>query len=302
MLFRSSNNIISEFGLLNSYDLLVKNFNSYTENSSSYNEKEDYEVFGSLLLKTSYPLKKMGGYSQNYLKPIMALKYSPNGTKNISDNDVRLDYNNIFSLNRIGTNEIVEGGKSISIGFEYEKIDLEDNKIIGFNIANSISDERNENLPTKSRLNETRTDFVGNLFYSPNDILDFDYNFSYDKNFDGSNYDSVSTTINFNNFITNFNFLSEDGNIGSNEVISNSTTYRFNTENSLKFKTSKDLKNDFTEYYNLIYTYESDCLSASAEFGKKFYRDGSLVPDKSLLFTIRFIPFAELKPAATSLN
>ena len=66
--------------------------------------------------------------------------------------------------------------------------------------------------------------------------------------------------------------------------------------------TSKDLKNNFTEYYNLIYSYETDCLIASAEFNKKFYRDGSLVPDKSLLFTIRFIPFAELKPAATSLN
>ena len=35
---------------------------------------------------------------------------------------------------------------------------------------------------------------------------------------------------------------------------------------------------------------------------EKFYKDGSLVPDKNLLFTIRFIPFAELKPAATSLN
>ena len=113
-----SDNIISENGFLSNYDLLVKNFNSYTENSTSYKEKEDYEVFGSLLLKTSYPLKKVGEYSQNYLKPIMALKYSPNGTKNISDNDVRLDYNNIFSLNRIGTNEIVEGGRSIAIGLE----------------------------------------------------------------------------------------------------------------------------------------------------------------------------------------
>ena len=26
----------------------------------------------------------------------------------------------IFSLNRIGTNEIVEGGKSIALGMEYE--------------------------------------------------------------------------------------------------------------------------------------------------------------------------------------
>ncbi len=298
----NSDNIISNSGLLSNYDLLIKNFNSYTENSSGYAEKEDYEVFGSVLLKTSFPLKKIGEYSRDYLKPVLALRYSPNNTKNISDNDVRLDYNNIFSHNRIGTNEIVEGGKSVSIGLEYEKINQKDKKIIGFNIANSISDKKNENLPTKSTLNNTRSDFVGKLFFSPNDILNFNYDFSYDKNFDGSNYDSISTSINVNNFITEFNFLSEDGNIGNNEVISNSTTYKFNSENSLQFNTSKDLKNDFTEYYNLIYTYETDCLIASAEFGKKFYRDGSLLPDKSLLFTIRFIPFVELKPTAASLN
>ena len=297
-----SEDIVSKNGLLSDYDLLIKNFNSYTENSSSYVEKEDYEVFSSLMLKTSYPLRKFNEYSQDYLKPIFAIRYSPNNTKNISDNDLRLDYNNIFSFNRIGTNEIVEGGKSISLGLEYEKRNLEDKKIIGFNIANSISNKRNDNLPTKSKLNETRTDFVGNLSYFPNDILSFDYNFSYDKNFDGSNYDLISTKINLNNFITNFNFLSEDDIIGNNEVISNSTTYKFNSENSLQFNTSKDLKNDFTEYYNLIYSYETDCLIASAEFNKKFYRDGSLVPDKSLLFTIRFIPFVDLKPAATSLN
>ena len=297
-----SNDIISKNGLLSNYDLLVKNFNSYTENSSSYTEKEDYEVFGSFLLKSSFPLRKVNEYSKNYLKPIIAMRYSPNNTKNIADKDTRLDYNNIFSLNRIGTNEIVEGGKSIAMGLEYEKRNLEDKRIIGFNIANSISDKKNNNLPTKSTLNKTRSDFVGNLSYSPNDILDFDYNFSYDKNFNSSNYDSITTSINLNNFITNFNFLSEDGNIGNNEIISNTSILKLNNENSIKFKTSKDLKNDFTEYYNLIYSYETDCLIASAEFNKKFYKDGNLVPDKSILFTIKFIPFAELKPAATSIN
>ena len=297
-----SNNIISKTGLLSNYDLLVKNFNSYTENSSSYTEKEDYEVFGSLLLKSSFPLRKVNEYSKNYLKPIMAMRYSPNSTKNISDKDTRLDYNNIFSFNRIGTNEIVEGGKSIALGLEYEKRNLENKRIVAFNIANSISDKKNSNLPTKSTLNKTRSDFVGNLSYSPNNILDFNYNFSYDKNFNSSNYDSITASINLNNFITNFNFLSEDGNIGNNEIISNTSILKLNDENSLKFKTSKDLKNDFTEYYNLIYSYETDCLIASAEFNKKFYKDGNLVPDKSLLFTIKFIPFAELKPAATSIN
>ena len=300
-----SNNIISNSGLLNNYDLLIKNFNSYTENSSSYVEKEDYEVFGSFLLKTSFPLKKINERSKNYLKPIMALRYSPNNTKNISDKDVRLDFNNIFSLNRIGTNEIVEGGKSISLGLEYEKRNLEDKQVIAFNIANSIRDKKNDNLPTKSKLNNIRSDFVGNISYSPNNYLDLDYNFSYDKNLDGSNYDSVAATFEVNNFITSFKFLSEDFKIVGNEnkeVFSNTTKYKINSENSLGFTTSKDLKKDFTEYYNLIYSYETDCLIASAEYKKKFYRDGSLVPDKSLLFTIKFIPFAELKPTATSLN
>ncbi len=300
-----SDNIVSKSGLLNNYDLLIKNFNSYTENSTSYVEKEDYEVFGSILFKTSLPLKKIKEKSKNYLKPIMAIRYSPNNTKNISDKDVRLNFDNIFSLNRIGTNEIVEGGKSIALGLEYEKKNLKDEKIITFNIANSIRDKKNDNLPAKSKLNNTRSDFVGNLSYAPNNFLDLDYNFSYDKNFDGSNYDSVSASLSVNNFITSFNFLSEDFKIAGNEnkeVFSNTTKYKFNSENSLKFNTSKDLKKDFTEYYNLIYSYETDCLIASAEYKKKFYRDGSLVPDKSLLFTIRFIPFAEIKPTATSLN
>ena len=174
--------------------------------------------------------------------------------------------------------------------------------MLGFNIANSFRDKKNESLPTKSRLGETRTDFVGNLFYRPNDILRFNYEFSYDKNFDGSNYDSVSTSINFNNFYTNFNFLSADGIIGDTEVISNQTTYNFDKENSLQFKTSKDLKNDFTEYYNLIYSYETDCLIASAEYNKKFYTDKSLVPEQSILFYIRFIPFTELRPSAYFIN
>ena len=55
----------------------------------------------------------------------------------------------------------------------------------------------------------------------------------------------------------------------------------------MKFNITKDLKRDFTEYYNLIYQYKSDCLSASVEYNKKFYSDGSLKPEKSLFFTIK---------------
>ena len=73
-----------------------------------------------------------------------------------------------------------------------------------------------------------------------------------------------------------------------------------NEEVKIMFDATKNLKTDFTEYYNLIYQYQSDCLITSIEYNKKFYKDGNILPDKSLLFYIRFIPFAELRPQATN--
>ena len=74
-------------------------------------------------------------------------------TQNISDKDLRLSYDNIFALNRIGTNEIVEGGKS-SLGFEYENRNKINEKLFGLSLANSMSDRKNTNLPSKTKLNE----------------------------------------------------------------------------------------------------------------------------------------------------
>ena len=293
-----SNNYVNNKGLVTNYDLLLKNFNSYTENSSSYKEKGDYEVFGTLLINTSLPLRKITKNGNDYLKPITSFRYSPNNTKNISDKDLRLSYNNIFALNRIGTNEIVEGGKSLSLGFEYEKRNKNDQKILGFALANSLRDRSNDNLPSKTKLNEERTDLVGKFSFSPNKVLNFDYSFSYDNNLKNSNYDSVSTSINYGIVSTSFNFLSSGDVIGNDEIISNSSTIKLDKEKSLKFNIAKDLNRDFTEYYDLIYEYETDCLKASVEYNKKFYRDGNLQPEKSLFFTLKFIPFAEFRQEA----
>ena len=293
-----SNDYINNTGLITNYDFLIKNFNSYTENSTSYQAKEDYEVFGVFLVKTSLPLKKVDDDSNDYLKPIASFRYSPNNTKNISNKDFRLSYDNIFALNRIGTDEIVEGGKSISLGFEYERRNQNNDKIYSLSFANSISDRVNDNLPSKTKLNEERTDLVGKFSYYPNQVLNFDYSFSYDNNLKNSNYDFISTNINYNNLSTSFNFLSSGGVIGNDEIISNSSTIKLDKEKSLKFNIAKDLNRDFTEYYDLIYQYETDCLSASIEYNKKFYSEGNLKPEKNLFFAIKFIPFAEFRQSA----
>ena len=250
------------------------------------------------MIKTSLPLKRVDDNGNDYLKPIASFRYSPNNTKNISDKDLRLSYNNIFALNRIGTNEIVEGGKSLSLGFEYENRNKNNEKLFSLSLANSLRDRSNNNLPSKTKLNEERTDLVGKFSFSPNKILNFDYSFSYDNNLKYSNYDSISTSINYGIISTSFNFLSSGDVIGNDEIISNSSTIKLDNEKSLKFNIAKDLNRDFTEYYDLIYEYETDCLKTSIEYNKKFYRDGNLKPEKSLFITLKFIPFAEFRQGA----
>ena len=108
-------------------------------------------MFGTFLYKASMPMSKTTELSNNYLKPIVSFKYSPNNTKDISNKDTRLSYDNIFSLNRIGTNEIVEGGKSIALEWNM-KLEILIKKLLGLSLANSISQKNNTNLPSKSKL------------------------------------------------------------------------------------------------------------------------------------------------------
>ena len=68
-----------------------------------------------------YRLKELLNY-KHYLKPIVSLKYSPNGNSDLSSKDVALNYSNVFELNRINTDTEVEGGESLTVGLEFSKV------------------------------------------------------------------------------------------------------------------------------------------------------------------------------------
>ena len=99
-------------------------------------------------------------------------------------------------------------------------------------------------------------------------------------------------------FLQVLSFLSEDDQISDNEILTNTSNIQISDEKSIKFNITKNLKNDFTEFYDLIYQYETDCLKISLDYNKKFYSDGNLKPEKNLFFSIKFIPFAEFRQEA----
>ncbi len=287
-------------GLLTNYEIILKNTNIYSENSLNYKEDLDYNVYSNFKFDTSLPLKKKTNYFTNYLNPIFSFKYSPNGNYDMSNKDIYINFDNVFSLNRIGTNEQLEGGRSLSLGFEFSKFNLNDNKILELRMANVLKDKKNNKLPKKTKLNETRSDIFGDLVLNLNKNFKLGYAFSYDRDLDFSNLDKINAGINFNNFITDFYYLTENHDFGNSEVVTNTTSYAFDQENKLSFETSKDLISDFTQYYDFIYEYKTDCLSIGLNYNKKFYRDGSLEPSKSLSFLVKIIPFTEIRGTANT--
>ena len=70
----------------------------------------------------------------------------------------------------------------------------------------------------------------------------------------------------------------------------NKFEYNFNENNSLSFKTRENKKDNLTEFYNLIYQYKNDCLTASIRYTKECYTNNNLKPNEELFFNITLIP------------
>ena len=288
-----SNEFISKNGVATNYNVFLKNPTSYAENSTNFKDNEDYNLYGTIKLDTSLPMQKKVDLYTHSLKPVVSLRYSPNGNNDISSKDILLNYDNVFSLDRIGTSNQVEGGEALSLGLEFKR-NLNGSDIFDFKIANVLKLKENLKLPTKSKLNKTRSDIFGSIKYNINDNLNLGYDFSYDRDLKYSNLEGLLTEFKLNNIYTDFYYYTTDNDLGRNETIKNNTIINLNNESSIKFSTTKDLIENFTEFYNYIYTYETDCISLNLNYNKSYYQDGNLKPDESLSFLIKIIPFTEL--------
>ena len=104
------------------------------------------------------------------------------------------------------------------------------------------------------------------------------------------NYTKLEAELNVNNFITSFEFLEENNDFGSESYLLSDVKYNFNEGNSITYNTRRNRKTDLTEYYNLIYEYKNDCLTASIRYNKEYYSSSTKKPNEELFFNITLIP------------
>ena len=152
-------------------------------------------------------------------------------------------------------------------------------------------------MPTTSSLGNKSSDVVGHIGLSPNSFFSSNYSFSLDNNLDVLKYNSLDAQFTVNNFITSFKYLEENDNIGDENYIQNNTSFNFNENSSFGFSIRRNKKIDLTEFYDLIYQYKNDCLTAAIKYKKDFYVDGDLKPTEQLFFSLTIVPLGAFESA-----
>ena len=286
----NSREFTSSDGVQSFFSINTKNLNTVGKNNSEYKSSPQIEILNELNYNLSYPLLKQNEYNINYLTPKALLKINPSDMKNYSTLDRVVNVNNIFNHNRLGLDSF-ESGRSLTLGLDFKKENSENlNKFFEIKLASVFRDKEENFMPKKSTLNKKNSNLFGSINNNFSDFFNINYNFAINNNYNSIEYSNLSTRFNMNNFTTEFDLLKENGEMGNSNFIENNTSYRFDDQNFITFKTRRNRKLNLTEYYDLVYEYRNDCLSAGIKYNKTYYEDRDLKPSENLFFTISLIP------------
>jgi LPS-assembly protein len=300
-----SYNSFFENGIKSNFAVLLKNFNAVGKKNSEYDSKPSADMTSSYVFNTSLPLIKNTKKNSNILEPKMSFRFSPHKMKDNKNSQTLITMNNIYNDDRLSSNNSFEGRESLTLGVDYRLRKVKIDKIDGikkiedyldFKLARVFRASEENKMPTRSTLNKKKSNIFGQINYKTSDMLSLNYNFSVKNDLDKFEYNSVDATFRFNNLTTTFDYLEERGVVGNKNIITNTSSYRFNSENSLSFKTRRNRNLNLTEYYDMVYRYVNDCLVASVQYNKKFYNDADIKPVEELFFSITIIPFTTFSP------
>ncbi len=286
--------IITNNGLKNKFEINFKNLNSIGKNSLQYESSPQVEMMSMYSLDSSFPLIKRQENYYNYFTPKLSLKINPHDMKNYSSSDKTINTKNIFSNNRLGLSDTLETGKSITLGIDFKRTNKNIlNNFLELGLATVIRDKEEKFIPNNTSLNKKNSNLFGNIKTKFSELLDFEYNYIVDNNYEEFIYNEFNTILKAGNLETEFSFIKERGDIGDDNILQNSTVYKLNDNNFLSFKTRRNRKLNLTEYYNLVYEYKNDCLKAGVKYNKTYYEDKDLKPSENLFLSLTLIPLGE---------
>ena len=301
----NSLDFISDLGIKNNYSFSLKNLNSVGKKTLKYKSSPQVEIAGLFNVDLSMPLEKKVENYDNLLTPKLSFRFNPNDMKDHSLSENRITANNAFTLNRLGLSDTLEAGRSITLGLDYENIKKDDlnqiNNYFELKLATVLRDKEEKFIPKKSSIHRKNSNLFGSISNQFSEYLNLGYDFSLNNDYNTFDYNALNTTISINNFVTKFNFIKEQGEIGDTNSLANTTKYSLDEKNSFTFQTRRNRKLSLTEYYDLVYEYKNDCFTAGIKYKKSYYADEDMRPTENLFFTITLFPLTSYEYQASEL-
>ena len=301
----NSLDFISNFGFKNNFGINLKNLNSVGKKSTKYKSSTQSELISLYNMDVSLPLIKESEISKNLLTPKLSFRFNPSDMKNYSTTGRTIDANNAWAINRLGLSDTYESGRSLTLGLNYsnERKDKlnQINNYFEMKLATIMRDKEEKFIPNNSTLNRKNSNLFGSITNKFSENIEIGYNFSLDNDLNTLEYNNIDTTISLNNIVTKFNFIEENGERGDSNIVNGSIAYNLDDKNFFSFETRRNRKLNLTEFYDLVYEYKNDCLTAGIKYKKTYYSDGDLRPTQNLLFTITLFPLTTYEHDADDL-
>jgi len=291
--YANSQNYYLDNGIKYKFLGQLNNIN-YDSNFNDPKKNTHFQVNPVLGIDSSYPLVKRHEVKQEYFIPRILTKYSPGKMKNARSNDLLLTTDNLFSLDRMNSEELVEKNLSFNFGFDWILRDDKKNlasPITEFSLGQVIKFDNDLDMPTKSSLDKKKSDFVTKFSYSNPNNFEINSKNNIRDNFKDLNYTDINLKTYFQKTSFNFNFFEKNNYVGSERKYIANFISPISSNFNIKFETEKNLKTDRFTNNNLLIEYINECIKYGLTIRKDYSSDKDLKPGSILFFEFTLLPF-----------
>ena len=280
------------------YKFLTKlnNINYYSDYKTP-NQDLNSQINPVVGFDTSLPFAKINKDTEQYIIPRILTRYAPGKMTNATTNDTTLNTDNIFSMNRMNSDELIEKDLSFNLGADWiwqeKKTNNKEPEKATISVGQVLKFNKDLDMPTKSSLQKSNSDIVSKINYLSPKNFDVTLKSTFDNQLNHVYYNDFTFKKNFTSSEVNFNFYEKNSHIGNERFAKANLASYITDSTKLKIETDRNLKTDLTNSHKLGIENENECIRYGFYLQKNYSSDKDLKPATSVYFGVTLLPFGE---------
>jgi len=300
--FATRENYNNDLGIGYKFLTKINNINYYSDYEAP-KQNLNNEINPILGFDTTLPFGKISNENEQYLIPRIFTRYAPGKMPNSTTNSTVLTTDNLFAMNRMNSDELIEKNLSFNLGFDWlwqekfipnkENEKKQEVSRASLSFGQVIKFNKDADMPTSSSLQNKTSDIVTKANYMVPTNFDITLKNTIDNQFNSIYYSDLNIKKFFNSGEVNFNYYEKNNYIGHERYAKANLVSNLTEATKLKIETDKNLKTDLTNSHKLSVENENECIRYGFYFQKNYSSDKDIKPTTTVMFGITLLPFGE---------